>query len=74
MPCRRSLPCSVPVVTVCSKAAGLCPFVPGVKVTERWSFDDPGEVTGTDEEKLAKVRAVRDWLADEIRLFLSSIG
>jgi len=32
------------VITVCSKAAGLCPFVPGVRVTERWSFDDPGAI------------------------------
>ncbi len=55
------------VVTVCSKAAGLCPFVPGVKVTERWSFDDPGEVTGTDAEKLAKVRAVREDIEKAVR-------
>lgn len=48
------------VVTVCSKAAGVCPFVPGVTVTERWSFDDPGTVKGAPEEQLAKVRAVRN--------------
>ncbi|MGE4262902.1 MAG: arsenate reductase ArsC [Desulfovibrio sp.] len=48
------------VVTVCSKAAGVCPFVPGVSVTERWSFDDPGTVEGAPEERLAKVRAVRN--------------
>jgi len=48
------------VVTVCGKAAGVCPFVPGVTVTERWSFDDPGTVEGTPEERLAKVRAVRN--------------
>jgi arsenate reductase len=47
------------VVTVCGKAAGVCPFVPGVTVTERWSFDDPGTVEGAPEEQLAKVRAVR---------------
>ncbi len=52
------------VITVCTKAAGLCPFVPGVQVTERWSFDDPGAIlaegTASQEEKLAQVRAVRD--------------
>ena len=48
------------VITVCSKAAGLCPFVPGVQVTERWSFDDPGTVSGSPKEQLSKVRAVRD--------------
>lgn len=59
------------VVTVCSKAAGVCPFVPGVKVTERWSFDDPGTVEGADEEKLAKVRAVRDDIEAAIKLWIA---
>ena len=52
------------VITVCTKAAGLCPYVPGVQVTERWSFDDPGAIltegAGSQEHKLAQVRAVRD--------------
>ena len=55
------------VITVCSKAAGLCPFVPGVAVTERWSFEDPGEVSGAPEEQLAKVRAVRDEIEAALR-------
>jgi arsenate reductase (thioredoxin) len=59
------------VVTVCSKAAGLCPFVPGVQVTERWSFDDPGTVDGTPEEQLAKVRAVRDDIEAAIKAWLA---
>lgn len=52
------------VVTVCDKAAGVCPFVPGVQVAERWNFDDPGAIMGegtlSQEQKLARVRAVRD--------------
>ncbi|MBU1039488.1 MAG: arsenate reductase ArsC [Proteobacteria bacterium] len=52
------------VITVCTKAAGVCPFVPGVQVTERWSFDDPGAIltegATTREDKLVRVRAVRD--------------
>lgn len=52
------------VVTVCDKAAGVCPFVPGVQVTERWNFDDPGAILdqggASREDKLARVRAVRD--------------
>ena len=59
------------VITVCSKAAGLCPFVPGVTVTERWSFDDPGEVSGAPEEQLAKVRAVRDEIEAALRGWLN---
>ncbi|MBU1228781.1 MAG: arsenate reductase ArsC [Proteobacteria bacterium] len=52
------------VVTVCDKAAGVCPLVPGVRATERWSFDDPGAILVeggvSREDKLARVRAVRD--------------
>ena len=59
------------VITVCSKAAGLCPFVPGVKVTERWSFDDPGTVQGTPVEQLAQVRAVRDDIETTIRAWIA---
>ncbi|MBI5520861.1 MAG: arsenate reductase ArsC [Desulfovibrio sp.] len=59
------------VITVCSKAAGVCPFVPGVKVTERWSFDDPGTVEGSEQEKLAKVRAVRDDIEAAVRLWIA---
>jgi arsenate reductase len=59
------------VVTVCSKAAGLCPFVPGVAVTERWSFDDPGTVAGTPQEQLAKVRAVRDDIETTLRAWVA---
>lgn len=59
------------VITVCTKAAGLCPFVPGVSVTERWSFDDPGTVLGAPEEQLAKVRAVRDEIEAAVRAWLA---
>jgi arsenate reductase len=63
------------VITVCSKAAGLCPFVPGVTVTERWSFDDPGAIMteGADsrEGKLAKVRAVRDDIEKTLRAWVA---
>lgn len=59
------------VITVCSKAAGLCPFVPGVSVTERWSFDDPGTVSGAPDEQLAKVRAVRDEIEAAVRAWLA---
>ena len=63
------------VVTVCSKAAGACPFVPGVTVTERWSFDDPGAImaegAASQEEKLARVRAVRDDIERTLRAWIA---
>lgn len=47
------------IVTVCDPAAMACPVFPGSKVIN-WSFDDPSKVTGTESEKLAKVRNIRD--------------
>lgn len=39
------------VITVCDKAAGeSCPHWPGQPVTAQWSFRDPAEVEGSDDE------------------------
>lgn len=54
------------VITVCSDAEGDCPLFPGI--TQRWSipFPDPAAVEGTEEERLAKVRAIRDAIRETI--------
>ncbi|MCU0560720.1 MAG: arsenate reductase ArsC [Desulfobacterales bacterium] len=48
------------VITVCSDSEGECPVFPGI--TRRWHipFPDPAAAEGTQEEKLAKVREIRD--------------
>lgn len=58
------------VVTVCDDAAEECPFFPGAMRQEHWSFPDPSAATGTDEERLAVFRRVRDAIADRIAAFL----
>lgn len=47
-------------VTVCSDTELQCPVFPGI--TRRWHvpFPDPSIVTGTHEEQLTQVRAIRD--------------
>lgn len=60
------------VVTVCDSAAEACPVFPGARRQEHWSFPDPSEVTGSDEERLAAFRAVRDAIEARIRAFLST--
>jgi len=47
------------VVTVCDNAREACPYVPA-KRNIHHSFPDPAAATGTDEERLAVFRAVRD--------------
>lgn len=49
------------VITVCGgEAEERCPLFPGVGETLRWQFPDPSLFTGTHEEKLARVREIRD--------------
>jgi arsenate reductase (thioredoxin) len=50
------------VVTVCDSAREACPYVPA-RHTLHESFPDPSAATGSDEERLAVFRAVRDQLA-----------
>ena len=48
------------VITVCGNADQACPMFPGQMNRHHWPFDDPAHATGTDEEKLAVFRRVRD--------------
>jgi len=49
------------VVSVCAEAeAKGCPIFPGVTTRLSWPFPDPSQVTGTETERLQKVRAIRD--------------
>lgn len=48
------------VITVCGNADQACPMFPGQVNRYHWGFDDPAHATGTDEEKLAVFRRVRD--------------
>ena len=48
------------VITVCGNADQACPMFPGLLNRYHWGFDDPAHATGTDAEKLAVFRRVRD--------------
>jgi len=48
------------VITVCGNADQACPIFPRQVNRHHWGFDDPAHATGTDEEKLAVFRRVRD--------------
>ena len=54
------------VVTVCDHANETCPFFPGGKERVHRGFQDPAAVEGSEDEKLAIFRRVRD----EIRHWL----
>ena len=58
------------VVTVCDEAAEECPFFPRARRQEHWGFPDTSAATGTDEERLAVYRRVRDAIATRIDAFV----
>ncbi|GAB6187625.1 arsenate reductase ArsC [Thermopirellula anaerolimosa] len=58
------------VVTVCDNARESCPVFPGAPQTLHWPFPDPAEADGTEEEKLAVFRSVRDAIRERIQAFL----
>lgn len=60
------------VVTVCDNAREACPVFPGAEATLHWPFDDPAHAVGTDEDRMAEFRRVRDEIRDRINLYLTS--
>jgi arsenate reductase len=58
------------VITVCDRARQVCPVFPGEHNSLHWGLDDPAEVEGTDEHKLAAFRATHMQLVMRIRPFV----
>lgn len=58
------------VVTVCDEAAEECPYFPRARRQEHWGFPDPSRATGSEEERLAVFRQVRDAISARIDAFL----
>ncbi len=58
------------VITVCSRAEANCPVFPGLPVRLSWPFEDPAAFEGTDEEKLAKFREIRDQIEARVQAWL----
>jgi arsenate reductase (thioredoxin) len=55
------------VITVCDDANEACPFFPGATNRLHWSLPDPSAAKGTEEERLAVFRSVRDALRDRVQ-------
>jgi arsenate reductase len=60
------------LITVCDAADKNCPTVwPGVNQRTHWSFEDPARFEGTEAEKLAKFREVRDLIEKKIKAWVA---
>ena len=62
------------VITVCDDANEACPFFPGAQSRLHWSFEDPSKAEGTEEERLAVFRRVRDGIRDRVQAELVNGG
>lgn len=61
------------VITVCSHADAACPtplWALGDKL--HWPFDDPAAAQGSDDEKLAEFRRVRDQIDQQVQAWLAT--
>ena len=60
------------LITVCDDANKNCPTTwPGISNRMHWSFEDPAAFEGTEEEKLAKFRQVRDQIEKRVKDWLA---
>jgi len=59
------------VITVCGDAEKNCPAVfLNMGIHEHWPFDDPAKFEGSESERLAFIRGVRDQIAQRVRAWL----
>lgn len=57
------------VVTVCDNARDNCPVFPGGGRRIHWSLEDPAAVQGTEEERCAAFRRIRDEIQERVKGF-----
>jgi len=59
------------VITLCDDAAEVCPSFGDRGKRLHWPFEDPAAAIGTDEERLAVFRRIRDEIKKKIEAFLN---
>lgn len=62
------------IITVCDNAKESCPIFAGNAERIHWSFFDPAEAKGNDEEILKSFREVRDQIKNKIKNYFSEGG
>lgn len=59
------------VITVCDNAKEACPVFPGRTRRLHWPFEDPAGTEGSEDERKAAFRRVRDQIRKRIQTFLA---
>ena len=58
------------VITVCDNARDSCPVFPAKTLRMHWPFEDPAAVPGSEDERRAAFRKVRDQIHGRIMVFV----
>ena len=60
------------LITVCANAERRCPIFPGISTRLHWPFDDPAAIEGSEAERLAAFRRVRDEISAKVQEWLQT--
>ena len=62
------------IITVCDESIeNDCPIFPGIARRLYWPFTDPQKATGTEDEKLEKIRSIRDQIKAHIESWVQGL-
>jgi arsenate reductase len=59
------------VITVCNNAREICPVFPGNTKHLHWPFEDPAAVEGSEDQRRAAFRKIRNQIHGRIMVFLN---
>jgi arsenate reductase len=62
------------VISVCDEASERCPIFPGHAKMLGWSFEDPWNFEGSEEEKLEKTRTIRDQIRRKVQEWIAEVA
>ena len=58
------------VITVCDTAKESCPVFPARTLRMHWPFEDPAAVEGSEENRAAAFRRIRDQIHRKLMVFI----
>lgn len=62
------------VITVCDNAETCCPSFKGEKHHYCWTFDDPADATGSEEQVEQEFRKIRDQICDQFEKYATLLS
>jgi len=60
------------VITVCDNARERCPLFPGRTTRLHWSFEDPSQAPGNEDQRVGAFRRVRDQIHARVKDWLAT--